>query len=101
MNAKLQLIQINDSAKELIASIENESWDDAMHLSQQWDTRIRDLICNMSAEQFITMESQIVSLVDQNMCIKKRLVNLRAKVLTQLQENNTSRSAIQSYNNVA
>ncbi len=100
MNAKLQLIQINDSAKELIASIENESWDDAMHLSQQWDSRIRDLIRNLPAEKIIVMKSQIDTLAAQNLYIKDCLVNLRAKVLTQLQENSNSRSAIQLYNNV-
>ncbi len=100
MNAEKQLIQIHDSADELMASIENEKWDDATFLCQQWDANIRDFFCRLSAEQFITMKSQIERLVAQNMHIKKNLITLRAKVLTKLQETNTSRSAIQLYNNI-
>ena len=99
MNANKQLMQITDFADELIASIENESWEAAMQLSQQWDINIRNLIRSISAEQFIAMKSQIECLAAKNTSIKKRLIKSRAKVLTQLQENNNCRKAIQQYNN--
>ena len=99
MNANYkQLKQVNDSAKELHATIENESWDEAAELSHQWDSRIRNFIRSLSAEQFISMKSEIENIASQNSSIKKQLEKLRAKVLTQLQENNNSQSAIQLYN---
>lgn len=98
MSVDQQLTQINNSAYELVETIENELWDEAIELSQQWDVRIRNFIRNLSAEQFVSMKSEIEKIATQNTSIKKRLINLRAKVLTQIQENNTSRSAIQFYN---
>ena len=44
------------------------------------------------------MKSEIEKIATQNTSINKRLIKLRAKVLTQIQENNNSRSAIQLYN---
>lgn len=99
MNVNKQLAQITEAANELISYIESESWDDAMRLSLQWDTKIRNLMRGLSAEQFIAMKCQIESLASQNANIKNRLIKLRAKVLTQIQENNSSRAAIQQYNN--
>ncbi|QMU60397.1 MAG: hypothetical protein GKR92_01270 [Gammaproteobacteria bacterium] len=98
MNASKQLMQVTDSANELLTTIENESWDEAIALSLQWDKRVRTFIHSLSAEQFIAMKSEIEIIVSQNNSIEKRLVAMRAKVLTQIQENNTSRSAIQLYN---
>lgn len=99
MNVNKQLAQITEAANELISFIESESWDDATRLSLQWDTKIRNLMRGLSAEQFIAMKGQIESLASQNANIKNRLIKLRAKVLTQIQENSSSRVAIQQYNN--
>ena len=44
MNVDQQLTQINNSANELVETIENELWDEAIELSQQWDVRIRNFI---------------------------------------------------------
>lgn len=99
MNVKQQLNQIISSANELVETIDNELWDEAVGLSQQWDTSIRYFVRGLSAEQFISMKSEIEQIATQNTSIKKRLVKLRANVLTQIQENNNSRSAIQLYNN--
>jgi len=98
MNVDQQLTQINNSAYELVETIENELWDEAIELSQQWDARIRNFIRSLSAEQFVSMKSEIEKIATQNTSINKRLIKLRAKVLTKIQENNTSRSAIQLYN---
>ncbi len=98
MNVDQQLTQLNNSADELVESIENEFWDEAIELSQLWDARIRSLIRSLSAEQFVSMKSEIEKIATQNTSIKKRLIKLRAKVLTQIQENNTSQSAIKLYN---
>lgn len=98
MNVDQQLTQLNNSADELVESIENEFWDEAIELSQLWDARIRSLIRSLSAEQFVSMKSEIDKIATQNTSIKKRLIKLRAKVLTQIQENNTSQSAIKLYN---
>ena len=99
MNVNEQLMQITDFADELNTSIENESWEMAMQLSHQWDVNIRKFIGGLSAEQCIKMKGQIESLASQNKSINNRLVKLRAKVLTQIQENNNSRKAIKQYNN--
>lgn len=98
MNVDQQLTQLNNSADELVESIENEFWDEAIELSQLWDARIRSLIRSLSAEQFVSMKSEIDKIATQNTSIKKRLIKLRAKILTQIQENNTSQSAIKLYN---
>lgn len=98
MNVDQQLTQLNNSANELVESIENEFWDEAIELSQLWDARIRSLIRSLSAEQFVSMKSEIEKIATQNTSIKKRLIKLRAKVLTKIQENNTSQSAIKLYN---
>jgi len=98
MNVDKQLTQINNSAYELVETIENELWDEAIELSQQWDVSIRNFIRSLSAEQFVSMKSEIEKIATQNMSINNRLIKLRAKVLTKIQENNTSRSAIQLYN---
>ena len=92
-------MQMTDSANELLATIENESWDEAIDLSQQWDTKIRSFISGLSTEQFLSMKSEIEKIASQNNNIKKHLIDSRAKVLTLIQENNTSQSAIQLYNN--
>jgi len=99
MNVDQQLTQLNNSANELVETIENEMWDEAIELSQQWDARIRSFIRRLSAEQFVSMKSEIEEIATQNTSIKKRLIKLRAKVLTQIQENNNSRTAIQLYSN--
>ena len=98
MNVDQQLTQLNNSANELVESIQNEFWDEAIELSQLWDARIRSLIRSLSAEQFVSMKSEIEKIATQNTSIKKRLIKLRAKVLTQIQENNISQSAIELYN---
>ena len=98
MNVDQQLTQINNSANRLVETIENELWDEAIELGQQWDARIREFMRCLSAEQFISMRSEIENIASQNTSINKRLIKLRAKVLTQIQENNSSRSAIQLYN---
>ncbi len=90
-------MQVTNSANELLATIENESWDEAVELSQQWDAKIRSFVRGLSAEQFLSMKSEIEKIASQNTSIKKQLEKLRANVLTQLQENNTSQSAIQLY----
>ncbi len=98
MNVEQQLTQLNNSANELVESIENESWDEAIELGQLWDARIRGFIRSLSAEQFVSMESEIEKIATQNTSINKRLIKLRAKVLTKIQENNISQSAIKLYN---
>ena len=98
MNVKKKIKQLTDCAQGLNSAIEEESWDEAMLLSQQWDTNIRDLFRSLSTEQFTTMKSELEEILDQNVSIRKHLMELRAKVLTQIQENNNNRSAIQLYN---
>lgn len=101
MNASTQITQLNNSANELLATIENELWDEAIELSQQWDANIRSFVCGLSAEQVISMKNEIEEIASQNSSIKDRLIDSRAKVLTLIQENNNSRTAIQLYNKTA
>lgn len=98
MNAKKHIMHVTDIADELLTTIEDESWEEAMQLSQLWDAKIRQLIRSLSAEQFISMQSDIEKIASKNSIIEKHLTKLRAKVLTQIQENNNSRTAIQLYN---
>ena len=99
MSVSKQLKLVNNSADELLATIENGLWGEAEELCRQWDARIRKFMRSLSAEQFISMRSEIENIASQNTSIIERLIKLRAKVLTQIQENNSSRSAIQLYNN--
>jgi hypothetical protein len=99
MNANKQIKQVTASANELLVMINNEDWDEAMQLSQQLDIKIRNLIRGQSAEQLIAMKSEIEKIVHLNRSIEKHLIKLRAKVLTQIQENNSNRTAIQLYHN--
>ena len=99
MNANMQLKQVTECADKLLDTINCEAWDEAMHLSQQWDAKIHNLIRSLSAEQFIAMKSDIEKVASLNRSIEKQLIKLRAKVLTEIQENNTSRNAIQLYHN--
>jgi len=99
MNVKKCLEQVTDLADELLTTIDDESWDEAVVLSQQWDSRVRNFIKSVIADQSVSVKSEIKNIALQNARIENRLTELRAKVLTQIQENNTSRSAIQLYNN--
>lgn len=93
----MQLKQVTECADKLLDTINSEAWDEAMQLSQQWDEKIHNLIRGLSAEQFIAMKSDIEKVASLNRSIEKHLSKLRAKVLTKIQENNTSRTAIQLY----
>jgi len=99
MNVKKCLEQVTDLADELLTTIDDESWDEAVVLSQQWDSRVRNFIKSVIADQSVSVKSEIKNIALQNARIENHLTELRAKVLTQIQENNTSRSAIQLYNN--
>ncbi len=99
MSTQKQLSQVKNLAKELLSTINNESWDEAMKLSQKWDANIRKYIRSLTAEQFISMNNDIEELANTNTVIKDQLIDLRAKVLTQIQNNKYSQTAIQQYNN--
>ncbi len=99
MNVQKRLMHVTDLANELQRFIENELWDEAMQLSQQWDSEVRKFVHNLSSAQFIAIRDEIEELASKNTRIKTKLTGLRAKVLTQIQENNYSHTAIQSYSN--
>jgi len=101
MNASQQIAQLNHSANELLETIENELWDEVIELSQRWDENIRSFIRSLSAEQFITLRNEVENIAFQNSKIEKCVIDSRAKVLTQIQETNNSRTAIQFYNKTA
>ncbi|MFK7815370.1 MAG: hypothetical protein AB8B92_03460 [Gammaproteobacteria bacterium] len=101
MNVKAEISQLNNLANELLENIENELWDETKILSQKWDAKIRRFVQSLSAKQFITMKNEIENISSQNTIIEKRLIDLRAKVLTQIQENEHTRTAIQFYNKTA
>jgi predicted HD phosphohydrolase len=98
MSVNQQIIQLRHSADELLEKIDNEYWDEAKILSKKWDISVRDFMCNLSPEKFIANRGEVESLAMLNKKIENHLVTLRAKVLTKIQENNTSRNAIQLYN---
>jgi len=101
MSANSHFSQLAIFGNKIEECIENELWEEADQFCQQWDEKIRTLINSLSAEQFVAMGAQIENVASQNARIKKHLIKLRAKVLTQLQENNTSQTAIQQYQNIA
>ena len=99
MSTQKQLSQVKYLAEELLMTIDNESWDEAMGLSQKWDADVRAFINDLTAEQLISMKSDIEKIAYTNTIIKDQLIDLRAKVLTQIQNNKHSQTAIQQYNN--
>ncbi len=101
MQNSLKITQLNTSANELTKVIENELWDEATVLSQKWDQNVRDFISGLSAKQFINMKKEIEDIASQNTRIETLLIELRAKVLTQIQENKYSNNAIQLYHKTA
>ncbi len=101
IKVRSQISQLNHSANELLEVIENEMWDEAIELSQKWDVNIRSFVHGLTAKQFISMRKEVEDLVSQNAIIERNLIDSRAKVLTQIQENNHSRTAIQFYNKTA
>ncbi len=99
MSTQKQLSQVKYLAEELLMTINNESWDEAIELSQKWDADVRAFINSLTAEQFITMSSDIEKITETNTIIKDQVIDLRAKVLTQIQNNKHTQTAIQQYNN--
>ena len=99
MNFQNQLVQITDFAVKFSKCIEDEAWKEAKTLSQQWDAQIREFMIGLSAEQLITYKAEIEKIASENTAIKNKLTNMRAKVLTQIQDNKHSFTAIQSYSN--
>ena len=96
---KQQFTELNQAARRLLSRMDDESWEDVVQLTQEWDERIRILVRDLTAEQIIGLESDIKKIAVQNSKIKKQLEVIRAKVLTLIQENNHSRNAIKHYNN--
>ena len=95
---KEELEELNQAANRLLSSTkEDESWEEIVHLIQKWDERIQILVRGLSAEQLLKFGSEVKKIADKNLKIKGQLEALRAKVLTQIQENTHSRSAIQQY----
>jgi hypothetical protein len=98
MSSSQEIIQLHHSADELLESIDNECWDEANILSKKWDSTIRNFIRNLSPEKFVAIRDEIENIVSLNSKIENHLVDLRAKVLTKIQKNNSSQNAIRFYN---
>ncbi len=98
MSTKKLIQELSDLAVDLLTTIDDELWDDAKRLSQLWDVKIRTFISNLPAEEFITLQDEIEKIASNNTKIENHLVTMRAKVLTKIQNNNNSRTAIEQYN---
>ena len=98
MKIQKQLNQVKNLANELTSMIENELWDEAIVLSQQWDVSIREMIRSLSADQIIEMRSELEQIASINLSLKDQLDTLRVKVLTQINKFNNSQTAIRLYN---
>ena len=99
MNIQKQLNQIRKLANELASMIEDELWDEAVILSQQWDVSIREMIRSLSANQSIEMRSELEQIASINLSFKNQLDTLRAKKLAQINKFNNTQTAIRFYNN--
>lgn len=99
MNIQKQLNQIRKLANELASMIEDELWDEAVILSQQWDVSIREMIRSLSADQIIEMRSELEQIASINLSYKNQLDTLRAKTLTKINKFNNTQTAIRFYNN--
>lgn len=98
MNIQKQLNQIRKLANELASMIEDELWDEALVLSEQWDLSIREMIRSLSADQIIGMKRELEQIASINLSYKNQLDTLRAKVLTQINKFNNTQNAIRFYN---
>ena len=98
MNIQKQLNQIRKLANELASMIEDELWDEAVVLSEQWDLSIREMIRSLSADQIIGMKRELEQIASINLSYKNQLDTLRAKVLTQINKFNNTQNAIRFYN---
>ena len=99
LSIKEQLVELNNAASKLLFTMDDESWEAMIQVTQEWDERIQILVRGLSAQQIVELESEIKKIADKNIKIKENLEILRAKVLTQIQENNHSRNVIQQYSN--
>jgi hypothetical protein len=99
LNIQKKITEVKQSAEVLLEIIENEAWDEANELCQQWDTKIRIFFNELSSEEIIAARQEIEEIAVINVKIKNCIIQSRAKVLTQLQKNNTSRTVIQLYKN--
>ena len=99
MTIQKQIMQVRKLANELASMIEDELWDEAVILSQQWDVSIREMIRSLSAEQIIEMRSELEQIASINLSYKNQLDTLRAKTLTQINKFNNTQTAIRFYNN--
>ena len=99
MTIQKQIMQVRKLANELASMIEDELWDEAVILSQQWDVSIREMIRSLSADQIIEMRSELEQIASINLSYKNQLDTLRAKTLTQINKFNNTQTAIRFYNN--
>lgn len=98
MKIQKQLNHVRNLANELASMIEDELWDEALVLSEQWDLSIREMIRSLSADQIIEMRSELEQISSINLSFKNQLDTSRVKVLTQIKKFNTSHTAIRLYN---
>ncbi len=86
MNIKERLNILDNTGKDLLAAIENKSWDVALHYSHEWSACIRDLFDCVTSDQFMLYESELLNIENQLQDVTGKLTHLRAKTLTQLQD---------------
>ena len=98
MTIQKQIMQVRKLANELASMIEDELWDEAVILSQQWDVSIREMIRSLSADQIIEMRSELEQIASINLSFKNQLDTLRAKKLAQINKFNNTQTAIRFYN---
>ena len=100
MNFQQQLLQLGKSGEKLLAAIENESWDSALGYSQEWGTCIQDMFNCLSSDQFVLYKDELLEIEQQHQDIKEKLIDFRAKTLTQLQDINKYRAFNKHYNDM-
>ena len=86
MSVKKRLDLLDESGKNLLAAIENKSWDQALDYSKQWSACIENLFGCLSSDQLVLYKDELLNIESQHQFIKNRLVHFRAKTLTQLQD---------------
>ena len=62
MNIKEQLNLLEELSTNLIAAIEDESWDDALHYSHEWSRCMHDLFNCLSSDQLALYRSELIKI---------------------------------------
>ena len=100
MKISEQLQQLRSIGNKLVTAIEDKSWDEASEYSKEWDTGMRGLFNCLSSDQFSQLKSELDYIANQNQFIIEKIIHLRAKTLTLLQDYQDSRRVHTYYNNM-